>query len=328
MDLRLLIFPLLVFLGGCCYGPSSPTIKAAYAAGYSWNDVVMSQYFYGWLILFALVIGYFIFRHSRKQSVIPVKNPRPLLRRIPGLALAGTCIALVTVTFCLSLQTIPAYIAGILLFQFTWMGVVIQAITERRFPEPKMIISVVILVIGTFLAAGFAGLDGPLNPVGVIFALIAALMYALYMFMLGRVEIGMHPLNRSFLIISCSLLLLTVIFTPAYFTQGTFITGIWQYGIILGSIGCALPMFLFAIAAPRISTGATTILSSSELPAAIVCAVLFLGESVSLIQYAGIALVFIGIAYPQYRPHTSQKYRWTRIGKGMGMYGLFHPHLR
>jgi len=326
MDLRLLIFPLLVFLGGCCYGPSSSTIKAAYAAGYSWNDVVMSQYFYGWLILFVLVIGSLIFRRIRKRSITPVKNARPLLRRIPGLALAGTCIALVTVTYCLSLQTVPAYISGILLFQFTWMGVVIQAITERRLPEPKMIIAVGILVIGTFLAAGFAGLEGPLDPVGVIFALLSALMYALYMFMLGRVEIGMHPLNRSFLILSCSLLLMTVVFTPAYFIQGTFVTGIWQYGIILGSIGCVLPMFLFAIAAPRISTGATTILSSSELPAAIICAVLFLDESVSWIQYAGIALVFIGIAFPQYHPHTSWKYRWNRLEKGMGMFGLLHPH--
>ncbi|WP_319378672.1 molybdopterin dinucleotide binding domain-containing protein [uncultured Methanocorpusculum sp.] len=257
MDLRLLIFPLLVFLGGCCYGPSSPTIKLAYAAGYSWTDVVMSQYFYGWLILFVIVAGLFILRFIRKQPTVPGKNPRPLLRSIPGLALAGTCIALVTVTYCLSLQTVPAYISVILLFQFTWMGVLIQAIIEQRLPEPKMILAVVILVIGTFLALGFAGLDGPLDPVGVIFGLLSALLYAMYMFILGRFEIGMHPLNRSFLILSYALLLLTFLFTPAYFMQGTFVTGIWQYGIILGSIGCILPMCLFAIAAPRISTGAT-----------------------------------------------------------------------
>ncbi len=286
MDLRLLIFPLLVFLGGCCYVPSSPTIKLAYAAGYSWKDLVMSQYFYGWLILCIVVAGLFILRLIRKQNTVPANNPRPLLRRIPGLALAGTCIALVTVTYCLSLQTVPTYISVILLFQFTWMGVLIQAVTERRLLEPKMILVVVILVIGTFLAAGFAGLDGPLDPAGVIFGLLSAVLYAIYMFMLGRCEIGMHPLNRSFLILSCALLLLTFLFTPAYFTQGTFVTGIWQYGIILGSIGCVLPMCLFAIAAPRISTGATTILSSSELPASIMCAVLILGESVSWIQYA------------------------------------------
>ncbi|ABN07271.1 protein of unknown function DUF6, transmembrane [Methanocorpusculum labreanum Z] len=324
MDLRLLIFPLLVFLGGCCYGPSSPTIKLAYAAGYSWTDVVMSQYFYGWLILFVIFVGLFLLRLIRKQQTIPAKNPRPLLRRIPGLALAGTCISLVTVTYCLSLQSVPAYISVILLFQFTWMGVLIQAITEQRLPEPKMILAVVILVIGTFLAAGFAGLDGPLDPSGVIFGLLSALLYAMYMFMLGRFEIGMHPLNRSFLILSCALLLLTFLFTPAYFMQGTFVTGIWQYGIILGSIGCILPMCLFAIAAPRISTGATTILSSSELPASIICAVLFLGETVSWIQYAGMVLLTIGIAYPQYHPHPRQK----QIRKGVGMQRFLHPHAR
>ncbi len=324
MDLRLLIFPLLVFLGGCCYGPSSPTIKLAYTAGYSWKDLVMSQYFYGWLILCIVVAGLFILRLIRKQTTVPAKDPRPLQRRIPGLALAGNCIALVTVTYCLSLQTVPAYISVILLFQFTWIGVLIQAVAERRLPEPKMIVAVVILVIGTFLAAGFAGLDGPLDPAGVIFGLLSALLYAIYMFMLGRCEIGMHPLNRSFLILSCALLLLTFLFTPAYFTQGTFATGIWQYGIILGSIGCVLPMCLFAIAAPRISTGATTILSSSELPASIMCAVLILGESVSWIQYVGIALLFIGIAYPQYHPHTGLK----QMREGRSLQKILHPHAR
>ncbi|MEA5038177.1 hypothetical protein SDC9_39919 [bioreactor metagenome] len=324
MDLRLLIFPLLVFLGGCCYGPSSPTIKLAYAAGFSWQDLVMSQYFYGWLILSIIIAGFYLVRRMTNQPSLRTGDPRPLVRRIPGVFLAGACIGLVTVFYCLSLQTVPAYISVILLFQFTWMGVLIQTVTERKLPQPKMVISVLLLVIGTFLAAGFAGLEGPLDPAGVIFGLLSALLYAIYMFMLGRVEIGMHPLNRSFLILSSSLVLMTFLFTPRYFTEGIFASGIWQYGIILGSIGCVLPMFLFAVAAPRISTGMTTILSSSELPASIICAVVILGESVSWIQYAGIALLFFGIAYPQYHPPAWQK----QMRKGAGMHVFLHPHVR
>jgi drug/metabolite transporter (DMT)-like permease len=302
MDLRLLIFPLLVFLGGCCYGPSSPTIKLGYAAGFSWQDLVMSQYFYGWLILSIIIAGFYLFRCMTKKPAPDTGDPRPLIRRIPGVFLAGACIGLVSTCNCLSLQTVPAYISVILLFQFTWMGVLIQMITERKLPQQKMVISVIILVIGTFLAAGFAGLEGALDPAGVVFGLLSALFFALYMFLLGRVEIGMHPLNRSYLIISSSLVVLIFLLTPRYFTEGIFATGIWQYGIILGSIGCVVPMFLFAIATPRISTGMATILSSSELPATIICAVIILGESVSWIQYAGIALLFFGIAYPQYPP--------------------------
>ena len=328
MDLRLLIFPLLVFLGGCCYGPSSPTIKLAYAAGYSWEELAMSQYFYGWLFLCVIVLGYFLFRRMKKLPSLRTNDPRPIFRRIPGVIITGTCIGLVTVTYCLSLQTLPAYISVILLFQFTWMGVFIQALTERKLPQSKMIISVVILVIGTFLAAGFAGLEAPLDPAGVIFGLLSALLYALYMFMLGRVEIGMHPLNRSFLIISSSLVLMTLVFGPSFFIEGTFATGIWMYGIMLGSIGCVLPMFLFTIAAPRISTGAATILSSSELPASIICAVMFLGESVSWIQYAGMALLFIGIAYPQYHPQYHPQFGQKHMRKGLGMQKFLHPHFR
>ena len=307
MDLRLLIFPLLVFLGGCCFGPSAPTIKLAYAAGYSWNDLVMSQYFYGCLILLVVVVGLFLFRRMKKQPWVQMTEPKPLFQRVLGVVFSGICVGLVTVTSCLCLQTVPAYIAVILLFQFAWMGVVIQMIAERKLPHPKIAISVVILIAGTVLATGFSGLGAPLDPAGIIFGLLSALFLALYMFMLGRVEIGMHPLNRSFLIISSSLALMILLFGPRYFIEGTFATGIWPYGIILGLIGCALPMVLFAIGVPRISTGAATILSSSELPASIICVVLILGESVSLIQCAGIALVLFGIALPQYNKEATSE---------------------
>lgn len=307
MNLRLLIFPLLIFLGGCCYGPTSPIIKLAYAAGYSWNDVVMSKYFFGWMILLVVVVGFFLFRWMKKRPTVQITDPKPLVRRILGVVFAGICIGLVTVTSCLCLQTIPAYITVILLFQFTWMGVVIQMIAERKLPELKYVISVVILVIGTFLAAGFSGLEAPLDPLGVIFGLLSALFYALYIFILGRVAVGMHPLNKSFLIISTTLLLLTLIFGSQYFIEGTFATGIWEYGLILGLMGCVLPMVLFAIATPWVSTGAATILCSSELPASIICVVLILGESVSLIQCVGIALVLFGIALPQYKKEATSE---------------------
>ncbi|HJK52550.1 MAG TPA: EamA family transporter, partial [Methanocorpusculum sp.] len=99
-------------------------------------------------------------------------------------------------------------------------------------------------------------------------------------------------------IMSCSLALLLCILSPSYIVSGTAFSGIWIYGVILGLFGCALPMFLFSIGTPRISTGAATILSSSELPASIICAVLILSEAVSWVQWIGIALIFFGIAYP------------------------------
>ncbi|MDO5844038.1 MAG: DMT family transporter [Methanocorpusculum sp.] len=301
------IFPILVFLGGCCYGPSSPTIKLAYEAGYVFDDVVMSQYFFGWLILALLTLAFFVYGIITKKPKREIKSPFTIKKGF-GIFLAGVSIALVSLTYVIALQTVPAYIAVILLFQFTWIGVIFQAIAERRLPEKKTVIAVIILIFGTLLASGIIGVSVELNPIGVFFGFLSAVFYALYMFLLGRVEVSMHPLNRSFLIMTCALILLICIFSPAYFVSGVIFDGLWTYGIILGSIGCAVPMFLFAVGAPKISTGAATILSSSELPASIICAMIILSEAVSVIQWIGIILLFFGIALPY-------------IFKGKGIHG-------
>ncbi|MCQ2356304.1 MAG: hypothetical protein MJ014_04725 [Methanocorpusculum sp.] len=47
----------------------------------------------------------------------------------------------------------------------------------------------------------------------------------------------------------------------------------------------------------RVSQLGLQLLSSSELPASIICAVI-LSEAVSWVQWVGIALIFFGIAYP------------------------------
>ena len=294
MNGRWLFFPFLVFLGGCCYGPSSPTIKLAYEAGFTANDVVMSQYFYGWLILLILIgAGFLRGSLHRSMSSEPWTSKR-LLR----LFATGAAIALVSVCYCFSLQSVPASVSVILLFQFTWIGVIIQALVERKIPSRRTITAVVILIVGTILAAGLVGSTVLLTADGVIFGMLSALFYAIYMFLLGHTEPEMHPLTRSFVIMSCSLALLLCILSPAYIVSGTAFSGIWVYGVVLGLFGCALPMFLFSIGTPRISTGAATILSSSELPASIICAVLILSEAVSWVQWIGIALIFFGIAYP------------------------------
>lgn len=298
MNGRWLLFPLLVFLGGCCYGPSSPVIKLAYEAGFLPADVVMSQYFYGWLILAVLVLAGFCFRVLRR----PLAGGLPWTpKRLFWLFATGASIALVSSCYCLSLQTVPASVSVILLFQFTWMGVLLQAVTERRMPSKTTFAAVAILITGTVLAAGFVGTNVMLTVEGVVFGILSAFFYALYMFLLGRTEPTMHPLTRSFAIMSCSLVLLICLLSPAYVLEGTMVSDIWIYGVILGLFGCALPMFLFSIGTPKISTGAATILSSSELPASIICAVLILAESVSWIQWAGVALIFVGIAYPYLR---------------------------
>lgn len=290
-----ILFPLLVFLGGCSFGPSSSVIKMAYEAGFAANDVVMSQYLFGWMMMAVLAGGLFAASAARKKAAAP-KLPRA--KNVIGIGAVGISIALVSTCYIFALQTVPAHIAVILLFQYTWMDIILEALYTRKLPHISMVTSVLLLVAGTLLAAGVGAGAEHLDPIGILFGIGSAFFYAIYIFLLGKVDVEVHPITRSFCILSFALLFLICIFTPAYFTSGVLADGLWKYGILIGILGCAIPSFFFAIGTPKISTGAATILSSSELPAGIICSVIILSEAVTPLQWAGVVLLFFGIAFP------------------------------
>ena len=290
-----ILFPLLVFLGGCSFGPSSSVIKMAYEAGFAANDVVMSQYFFGWIMMAILAAGLFISSAARKKQSVP---HLPKWKNIAGIAAVGISLALVSTCYIFALQTVPAHIAVILLFQYTWMDIVIEAIYTRKLPKISILTSLVILTAGTLLAAGVGAGAENLDTTGILLGLGSAFFYAIYIFLLGKVEVNVHPITRSFVILSFALVFLLCVFSPAYFVSGVLEAGIWKYGILIGILGCAIPSFFFAIGTPKISTGAATILSSSELPAGIICSVIILAEAVSPLQWVGVVMLFFGIAYP------------------------------
>lgn len=80
--------------------------------------------------------------------------------------------------YAISVEELPASIAVVLLFQFTWIGVVIEAIANRTFPSREKVISIIILFTGTLFAGGvFEGLGQNFSTKGMIFGLLAAVSF-------------------------------------------------------------------------------------------------------------------------------------------------------
>lgn len=276
---------LFVFLGACCYGILSTLVKLAYNDGFVFKDVVMSQFLFGWLSILVIMLIFSRTKITLKQFI--------------SLTLIGITTCLTTIFYYLALESIQASFAVVLLFQFTWIGVLIESIVERKLPSKLKVISVITLFIGTMLASGIinsGNVDWSLK--GIIFGLLAALSYSLFVFFSGRVETQIPSINRSFCITTGALL---VAFTlcPDYFANGCLSEGIWKYGIVLGIFGAVLPVLFFAIGTPNLSTGVSTILGAGELPVAIIVSIIVLKEKVSLIQWIGVLIILIGLILPQ-----------------------------
>ena len=290
----------LVLLASCSYAVLSTIVSLAVGAGYGIPVVLVGKFFYGWVILsvlFCIVAA--VSRKRRKSgSVLNAK-------RTASLAGTGVVMALVTVCYFHSLSHLPISLAVVLLFQYSWIGVLLEAVISRRLPSKSKVISCLVILAGTILAGGIIGSSmslADMNPTGILLGLCAAFCYALFVCLSGRVCTDMQPLSKSFCIATSGMLFVLLfvgtIYGGAAVLEGITNTGTLAYSIPLGLFGIAVPIILLAVGAPKISTGMATILNSAELPLEVLLAAVIILEQVSPLRWAGVLIIPIGIALP------------------------------
>ena len=130
------------------------------------TSTTRGQYVFGWIGLFLLVL--FFSRHKVTKTILFITNRRNNNEYDWDF-------------YAISVEELPASIAVVLLFQFTWIGVIIEAIANRTFPSRDKIISILILFAGTLFAGGvFEGLGQSFSTKGIIFGLLVAALFSFY----------------------------------------------------------------------------------------------------------------------------------------------------
>ncbi|RNB89659.1 DMT family transporter [Brevibacillus fluminis] len=273
----------LVIFGSIVYGFVSITIKMAYERGYSFSDVLGMQLLSGFMLL---LVGTTLFRQWEKVN----------RKQLVQLLLAGTLNAMTGIFYQISLQHVPASIAIVLIFQFIWIGVLIECLIERKRPAPETIISVVLLLIGTAMASNVVkvGLSG-LSLYGVAFGLSSAVTYSGVIAASGRIAVQVNPWMRSLTMNSSATLLVWVLFRPTPFTDGAFVGGLWYWGLIIACCSVLIPNLCFAAGTPKIGSALAGILGSVELPATVFLSWIMLQETVTPVQWVGNAIILGGI---------------------------------
>lgn len=298
---------LLVLSGAISYGVLSTIVTKAYGQGYSLGEVVGSQLLTGFVLIWLLVLVVKLREKrlgsraaSNKAAVQRSAEALTWKKRLILLA-AGAPTAVTGLLYYQSLHYIENSLAIVLLFQFTWMGVLIQTIIQRKRPQKIVMYTLLILFVGTLLAAGVfeRGMDGGYDWRGIVFGLLAAASYSLFVLLSGKAVPNANPVYRSGWMISGGMVLAFILFPPTFLFDGTLFSGLLPYGFFLGLLGAFLPPLLFAISVPHTGEGLAAILGASELPVAIMLSSVVLHEHVSLIQWFGVLLVLLGIALPE-----------------------------
>lgn len=283
-----MLWIVLVLIGAASYGILSPVIKLAYMEGLNETQVTVSQLILGTALLWIVVML------RPKAWMNPFRGPWLKLSFIGIFGLSMTTIFINS-----SLMTLSAALTMVLLFQFTWITIVMESILDRKWPTRTQIISVAVIIGGTLLAVGLSIDDfKELQIKGFIFGISSAFTYSIFLTLTGRVTTQMDAVLKSAVMLTSSLPiaipLILIIFPQQFFFQSD-MSPMLFWGLILGLLGPVIPTILLNLGIPKIGSSFAAMLSTVELPVAIIGALLILQEWVTLLQWLGVAMIISGI---------------------------------
>jgi drug/metabolite transporter (DMT)-like permease len=277
---------LLVALGATSYGMLATFVKLAYKDGFTTAEITSSQFIYGILGLLLINLFQKIFKKEKTKTATS--------KNIFQLMVAGTSLGMTSVFYYLCVRYIDVSIAIVLLMQTVWMGVLLEWFLDKRLPSKQKIISVIIVLLGTFLATKLYEFNLKLDWKGVFWGILAAASFTTTMFTANKVAIEISSEQRSlYMLLGGSV----IVFIFSAFTQvGALNFDIFKnYGLFLALFGTIIPPILLNAGFPKTGLGLGSIVASLELPVSVLMAFLILNEKVVIWQWFGILLIILAV---------------------------------
>jgi len=297
-------YALLMLLAATCYGLTTPIMKLAYQAGFSVQDMTNAQYGLGLVILWLI---WLVMIATRAASWPRLPRKQWLL-----LGAIGILNAVTSFGYYQALTVLPGSLGIILLFQFTWMVLLMDAIVNRRRPSWQQFAGIGVILLGTVLAvgahsAGAVSKAGGLSTHGahvlawaIPMGLLGGLGYAAVLFLSGYISREGLPLYTSAISIVFSTVAITIPFHPTYLWSGVLWHGLWFWGLLVALSSQVIPLLLMLAAIPRIGGRMAGVLGSVELPVAVVSTHFLVNESVSAWRWVGVVLILLGIVLSEW----------------------------
>ncbi|MFS0821153.1 EamA family transporter [Bacillus sp. 1P02SD] len=276
---------LFVLLGAGCFGFTPIFAKLGFSYGYSLGQINIVQMIISSFLLWSITL---IKRPSFKG--LNKKN-------VPQIMITGCFIGLTSIFYYGSMQYLPASLAIILMFQFVWIGIILEWIFSKIKPAPITILSIVLILIGVFFASNIV--NGNIQGLpfkGILFGILSAFTYAGFIFFSGKVAVDVDPLTRTSLMATGSTILILVLFMREIPSVLPLETDLLTVTVGVSLFGAVLPPLFFAVGSPLVPGGIANILTSIELPIAILSASLILSETVTGLQWLGTIIILAAIA--------------------------------
>jgi drug/metabolite transporter (DMT)-like permease len=275
----------LVITSGLLYGMIGYFGMKLFAQGYS----VPSMLFWRFTVATLWMLGASaIMRRKRSIQLSKAKTKLMLkLATVGSISYAGG-----SAFFYLASLYIGTGPGMVIFFSFPVYVVLFSLYFGRARLNAYMLISLLMVVSGLVLLNGTGGNN--LNNTGILLAMIAAFSYGVYVYY--SQESAKHADSlwlTLFICAGCSLIFLVfALLTHTFAIPAT--TQAWRDILILGIVATAIPIQLLLNGLKYISSVKASIYSVMEPLTTVVVGVLFLQESLSAMQIAGIIIILSG----------------------------------
>ncbi|MEN2361707.1 EamA family transporter [Levilactobacillus brevis] len=281
------IAPLFVGLGAISFGIPASLFKI------SRHEGVVNGPLLFWSFLSAVIILGII--HVARHHWL--RDQQTSWRQIVLVMAAGTASGFTNTFYIQSLKLIPVAAAAVMLMQAVWLSVLLGAVIHRRLPSRLQVVSIILVLVGTVLAAGLFPITQALSPLGLFFSFLAACAYACTMQFTASLGNNLDALSKTWLLCIGAFLLISIVWGPQIMTDP--VTGATiKWGVLIALFSMVFPLVAYSIFMPYLELGIGPILSSLELPSSIVVAFILLGETVSWAQIAGVAVIIFAVILP------------------------------
>ena len=278
------------------YGTMSSFVKLANRDGFNPAEIAFFQALLSAVILWTLALA----KHKRQERAFGISQTLKTL-------LAGCAVGMVNLLYYRSLEYLSASLAVVVLMQFTWFTVILEAAVFGHKPTKAELAAVSVLLVGTFLASGaLNGSAADISAKGVAIALAGTFSYAVYVVLNGHLESGRAQLKKSALIMSGSTVAIFAFGFADIVCNAKFSPSLVPWSLGFAVFGTAIPTVLFSVGIPKIGTCLSSILMTVELPVAVLCAGFILGEKVQTAQVVGIFIMLLSMALINYYRHAKK----------------------
>ncbi len=313
VDRRRAIGIVLVVVSAAGFASGTVLSKPIYAAGLDWLQLLAWRFAIG----AALAWGWLLASPTRRSALRRLERRQAL-----GAAGLGVWYTGNAGTYYAGLETVPASLAGVLVYLYPAIVAVLSVRYATRLTGRRPWFALGIALVGVVLALGGINLVPPPPVSGLLLILASPIIYAGWIILSARLagertdRLAHETVRTDRADDAAATTTLMISATAAVFIGAAVLTGrplapdripsaAWPYLVAIGFASTFLAIQTFYAGARRIGAAQAALVSTVEPLIIVTLAWLTLGEVLAPIQLVGAGLILLGVVVAQTgeRPH-------------------------